>query len=629
MSYTEPIKSDDATALVERTHKMSGPQQMFREIPVNSAQAGATQLRVDAAWGLVEQGSAYFASFEDDGEGMTPAEMPKFLNHFGGSGRTIGVADENFGVGFKTATWPANEAGVVILSLRDGITSMMWCWRDPKTGSLGARGLIDSKEFGDDYDDAVAESGSPTVLVLESPHTTWEDMTIDGYDWMTVMPQWIKDAGHGTVFILLGDGESDTFKTYGYDKEASKYTALKEMSKRFWAFDLDVKYRSFPNFKKRSSWPTERPGEDTMWRRVVTTMDHVYDSDLVMHSGTVEVEESRVPARVEWFLFDRPRERGYQSGDRINHPFRAVTHTAHDGIVEMLDLESGNSKHVAPFVGPRSVAKDIAIVVTPTGDGVFIDGSRTVLRQERPDSAPLAMPWDEWAAEFRRKLPSEIQTLVDDHYADSSSSGEITPEERRRFGRRFLGFLRGTTVKLVTSTTGSSTAGTEVDPSLTGRTGGKRRRKNREQTEADNTTVRPGNQQRATETPRAADLPEPRWESGDEFDDGCAVRYDRSDHKVLLNKDHFFVQQTDAYIEDRYQDETADEIARRTQAVRTAMLTNVMLGTAFAIGNARNFPAQETQLLDSIALTSLLADIRGNMSEGMALYGQENQRRSA
>ena len=141
--------------------------------------------------------------------------------------------------------------------------------------------------------------------------------------------------------------------------------------------------------------------------------------------------------------------------------------------------------------------------------------------------------------------------------------------------------------------------------------------------------MRPGNQQRATATPRAVDLPEPRWESGDEFDEGCAVRYDRSVHKVLLNKDHFFVQQTDAYIEDRYQDETADEIARRTQAVRTAMLTNVMLGTAFAIGNARKFPAQETQLLESIALTSWLADLRGNMSEGMALYGQENQRRAA
>ena len=630
MSYTEVIKATDATALVERTHKMSGPQQMFREIPVNAAQAGANELRVDAAWGIVEQGGRYFASFEDDGEGMTPSQMPQFLNQFGGSGRTIGVADDNFGVGFKTATWPVNEAGVVILTLRNNITSMMWCWRDPITGSLGARGLIDSHTFGDNYDDAVAESGSPTVLVLESPHSDWEEMIIGGIDWMKVMPQWIKDAGHGTAFILMGDGESDTYETYGYDKNPTKYTALKEMSKRFWSFDLDVKVRSFTNWSSRSSWPVVRPAETAMWRKVVTTMDHVYGSDIVTHSGSVELTASTVAATVEWFLFDQPRERGSQSGDRISHPFRAVTHTAHDGIVEMLDMKSGAAKDVSPFVGPRTVARNIGIIVTPTGGNVFIDGSRTVLRHQREDGITAEMPWDEWAAEFRHKLPTEIQALVDAHYSESSSPGEVTAEERQRFGQRFLAFLRGTTTRLRPDIDGTTTGSLEVDPTSVGRdtTHTDRPPRKRRKNAADNSTVQPGTNQRASERPRSVDLPEPHWEPAGEFDPGCAVRYDATDHKVFLNSEHFFVEQTDAYIADRYKDETSDEVARRILAVKNAMLTNVMLGTAFAIGNSRKHPEQ-TELLSSVGLTSLLADIRGNMAEGMALYGQENQRRNA
>ena len=92
---TVTMTAPDATALILRAYKDCTPGQMFREVPVNSFQAGATKMRADAYWPAVEQIGVHYRTFEDDGCGMLPDELPRFLNarnHLDAASGPIGKA---------------------------------------------------------------------------------------------------------------------------------------------------------------------------------------------------------------------------------------------------------------------------------------------------------------------------------------------------------------------------------------------------------------------------------------------------------------------------------------------------------------------------------------------------------
>jgi hypothetical protein len=166
----------------------------------------------------------------DDGAGMTPEQLLKFLNTFGGGGKPIGDAHENFGVGAKTSLLPWNQAGVAVLSWVDGDPdgSMVILRRDPKTGEYGAHRFE-------------TEDGSFEEVVR--PHGEFAD----------VKPDWIK--GHGTVVVCLGNsGKEDTFlgkEGSGDIKGTSAY-----LNKRFWEFpdQLEVYVQELRS-QKREEWP--------------------------------------------------------------------------------------------------------------------------------------------------------------------------------------------------------------------------------------------------------------------------------------------------------------------------------------------------------------------------------------
>ena len=177
--------------LVERAYRESHPLQFVRELFTNSRESGATRIEFGPEWQGVEKDGVYRLMVADNGSGMGPGQIEAYLNTFGGGGKPIGDAHENFGVGSKTATLPWNRKGVVVLSWTptDPDGSMIWLCHETGTGEYGAR------QF---------ESADGSYQTVVEPHE------VDGIDWAAVKPDWI--GNHGTVVVLLGNtGTEDTF----------------------------------------------------------------------------------------------------------------------------------------------------------------------------------------------------------------------------------------------------------------------------------------------------------------------------------------------------------------------------------------------------------------------------------
>ena len=283
--------------LVERAYRESGELQYLRELLVNALEAGASRVEFGPEWNAVEAHGVYRLTVADNGNGMNPAEMLKFLNTFGGGGKPIGDAHENFGVGAKTSLLPWNGSGVVVLSWTkenpDG--AMVWMMRDSATGEYGAKKF----ETEDGFQEVVVPFG----------------------EWSRVKPDWIKDQG--TVVVCLGTtGSENTFlgKTGNGDiKGIAAY-----LNKRIWAVPdgIEIHVQELRT-QKQSEWPrsiTEATGPagepDRRWNRRRIRGSHYYATTTEGGSGqlgascTVSLTDG---TEVDWFLWegDRPKVHSY------------------------------------------------------------------------------------------------------------------------------------------------------------------------------------------------------------------------------------------------------------------------------------------------------------------------------
>lgn len=625
---TIQMVTDDATPHVMRAFKMTGAQQMFRELPVNSAQAGASRLLMGTAWSIVAETGTHYATFEDDGEGMTAEQMPDFLNKFGGSGRTIGYEDDNFGIGFKTSAIPDNRKGIVVLSLRDGIESMMWLWFDPHTDKVGARVLCTPDLLGDDHLDAVSESGSPSVLVLDSDDGGWEHVEIDGIDWTKVLPQWIKDAGHGTCFVMLGNDGSDTIGRVG--GLTQKYGPTKEVTRRFWTLPLDsIEQVSYPNFTNRSLWPGVSGGLDAN-RKAIGAGEFIVESAIDM--GEVEINAGGMSVNVTWALMneDPNREQGAQRGDMISWPATAAIYESHPGIEELMDLKSGGEARdrIDQFVGPHAVAKRCMIFVRPPGDQVWQDGTRTVLRWREGEGLPKALPWAAWAREFRSNLPEPLAELVRAHYADiTEAADDLTDEDYQRLGSRFGALLRRTVLVLRPDSNGRQRAGEQRDGAAGPARRGPRRRRREGGGETNTDTATPGNNIPASNTRRTEDLPKAIFDES-EFAGRphLAAHYDAASHTVIVNPDHLYIAALDLAIRQKYVDESQERQDWAVKGGRRAVKTHASLCVAHQLQLCATTPEMHDEFMSDVALTAAFGGVRNLMDAASGYIGDLTRR---
>ncbi len=431
------MKTAGTQHFIERTYREGSQFQWVRESYINAVEAGATKVEFGVEWQAVESQGVYRRLIADNGSGMTADKLVEFFNTFGGSGKPIGGAHENFGVGAKTSLLPWNQYGMVVISWVDGDASMIWVARNPKTGEYGLK--LESCE------------GPNGTTSLEGVYDPYEDAT-HGCDWSTIKPDWIED--HGTVVVLLGNNA--TANTVEGDPTRNE-TDIKGISsflnRRIWEIpsNIEVYVDELRNADK-SLWPISnkmahdwtknaRHERRTNTRRIEGAKYFVdYQSERqgigkVGAKGTVGLKDG---TNVDWYLWEgeRPKVHSYASiGGYIGALYKN----------ELYDLTSHHSTYRSFGISESSIRSRLWLVVRPVVEadgkgGVYPKTDRNSLLIRGGKSAGGPLPINDWAAEFAEQMPNElVQALRSCRQGDA---GTVTDEEWRekladKFGSRW------------------------------------------------------------------------------------------------------------------------------------------------------------------------------------------------
>lgn len=353
-----PMKVKNIAFLVDKLGEDCHPLQFVRELTHNAIQAidrtpGRTGTII---WDATSAFGGTKLSITDNGDGMNGEQLRDLINQLAASCYEQG-RHGNFGIGAKIAAATRNPFGLVYQSWRDGRGSMIWLHRDPERNEYG---LMPLETGGDRF--AYCLDLNP-----DEPSAKHE-----------IIEQ------HGTTVVLMGRAE---------EEDTTKPPQVEEAlnPSRWLAYYLNRRYFVIPEgvtIKARS----ENGGLLT-----VRGQRFFLDGHSSEGRGTVQIEG----AKIHWWIVD---ENGATSGEYF---FRHHVATLYQGEVYGALTGRGAAGRLQQF-GIVVGYQRVVLYVQPEGDGISPNTARTDLRLKGED-----LPWDSWAAEFRRRLPKEIVHLME------------------------------------------------------------------------------------------------------------------------------------------------------------------------------------------------------------------------
>ena len=383
---TLPLTVRNTGFLLDRLGQDCAPLQFVRELTQNSIEAITNAGLPDGkiVWDYdaisLDQDGVFKLSVADNGPGMTGAEMIEYINSLSSSGSSQSI-DGNYGVGAKIAAGTQNHHGLVYLSWKNGKGSMIHLWRDPETGQYGLREIARSDGTFGHYGDVSDE----------------------------VRPDWITD--HGTKVILLGNvaDEVTTMAPEGFsarDRWINKY--------------LNTRYFRIPDaltISAREGMEAAAKGGKLGYLR------HVYGQSYFLSKAKISSNVVELTgAKARWWIVKERAELQTEGPSYETTGHIAALHQ--NELYEMLTQRAGRAR-LQEF-GIIFGANRVVIYVEPTGGHVTTNTARTRLIVDGED-----LPWSEWAAEFRERMPQEIRDLMDEVGAKAPSNDhEKTIRER-------------------------------------------------------------------------------------------------------------------------------------------------------------------------------------------------------
>jgi len=428
-----PMQVAGTQHLIERTYRESGSFQWVRETYINAVQANATRIEFGVEWQAVENRGVYRRTIADDGIGMNEDEIVGFFNTFGGGGKPIGGAHENFGVGAKTSLFPWNKHGLVVVSWKDGVPTMIWARQDRTTGEYGLRVFR-------------AVDAETDEVSLEHVIEPFDDAD-SGCDWSQVKPDWIKD--HGTVIILLGDDPSQHTVLGDSNRNESDLKGISSyLNRRIWEVDpaLEV-YVEELRVHERGEWP--RSEEEAHGSQAVVGPDR-------------RTNRRRVQGAKHYIVYTRPGSRGaLESHGDVGLPDGTTAHwylwkgerpqiqgyAATGGYIaalyenELYDVTAHSSTYRSFGITEAEVRRNLWIIMEPPllnaeGHGVYPRTDRNTLLIKGGPTAGAALPLADWGAFFNDEMPAPILEAI--RASRGGAEGSITDESwRDRLAERF------------------------------------------------------------------------------------------------------------------------------------------------------------------------------------------------
>lgn len=373
---TLPMGIANVGFMVDRLGQDCHALQYLRELTQNSIEAldgVAGEVVWDVAWRHFDLTGTYKLAVIDNGIGMTGPEMLTYINKLSSSSH-LQAYDGNYGVGAKVAAATRNHAGLLYLSWKNGSGAMIHLWRDPDSGEYGVKRY--------ERDD-----GSYTDYLM-----------IDDSSKPTEIDQ------HGTMVVLLGD--QDETNTVEPNRDAAPTGQRRWVTKY-----LNTRYFRIPDgiqLKVREGHDAPRWDSRRNFLRNVAGMEKFLEAQSDWR-GSVQLEGATAHV---WILTDS------DTRTKVGDMYATNGHVAALYGNELYELTTGRSStSMLQQFGIIFGSKRVVIYVEPD-QSIGLLTSNTARTHLLIDGESL--PWADWAAEFRTKIPPKVAALIESIAAGSS-----------------------------------------------------------------------------------------------------------------------------------------------------------------------------------------------------------------
>lgn len=356
--------------LVDQLNRDCSPLQFLRELTKNAVEAigrgdpPTGEIRWDVDWNrfdLLGVESAQKLCVIDTGAGMTGEEMVAYINQLSSSIHEQS-ATGNFGVGAKIAAAPLNPEGLVYLSWKEGVGSMIHLHKDPVTGDYG--------------------------LMRFSNGEFWQHIQND------VKPEPI--GAHGTMVVLLGKSPDQSTVDPPAGVRMPRKWILRYINSRFFTFPAGV------TLSVREGWDLPR-GDRHNFLRKATGQGPWLDENSSAR-GMVRLPETG--ANVRWWIISPETDTNsghYTPGGHVAALFQ-------DELYELVFGPAGYARLQSfgvVFGGDR-----VVLYLEPDSDSDRLVSANTARTQLL--IANEALDWPAYATEFRALMPQELRDYQDD-----------------------------------------------------------------------------------------------------------------------------------------------------------------------------------------------------------------------
>jgi hypothetical protein len=379
-SGTLPFSVAQTGFLLDRLAKDCSELQFLRELTQNCIEAilrtsdKSGEIVWDVDWTSYDLQGIYKLCVTDNGDGMSGEDMIKYINHLASSGG-IQAHNANYGVGAKVAAATRNQAGLVYLSWRDAVGSMIHFWKDPQTGDYG-------------------------LMQMKRPDDSWGHWA---HVENAIKPDIIDS--NGTKVVLYGNAADANTMTPPEGAASPSRWVTKYLNTRYFRFPEGI------SVKAREGWEFDRTDKDRNVLRTLTGQKRYLDEH-ASASGSVEVAN----ASAHWWILRDESALSQNTGF-----IASAGHCAALWKDELYEMTSGRANTAAlQNFGVIFGYTRVVIYVEPiesTGAEVLTNTARTSLIL---NGNPL--PWADWQDDFRKEMPKEIKEHMEAVAAASQAS---------------------------------------------------------------------------------------------------------------------------------------------------------------------------------------------------------------
>jgi hypothetical protein len=437
VSGNTPLRFLGVGNLLDREYRNSPAYQWGRELARNGLEANATMIQFGPEWQGVAATGTYRLQYADNGHGMTKDQLRDYMVTLGKGGKIVGGPHDNYALGARMTLLPWNPEGVVVISMVEGVAYMVKMMFDPDAADGEGEYVLEEVQWSEDGEEGLATVYPPYV-----------DTEL-GFDWADTLPDFIKKAGHGTTFTLLGRSPSDHTIDGDPDRnERHRFLGRKYFNTRFWDIAEGVTLRVYELPDNQSDWPTspaDKKGQFRTVRGAKSLIEYKKSSGdhFVAASGAVDLSDG---TKVHWWLRTHPKvETGGLGATSayIGVLYRRELYGQAYTESEDGDTKSGANVYRQFGIGSDVVRRRVFLVIEPpefddtTGaPGVAPSTGRADLYWMGTGLSARSVKPADWSAEFGELLPKEILDAINAEY-ESREHSDDREERLKRVMDRF------------------------------------------------------------------------------------------------------------------------------------------------------------------------------------------------